>query len=237
MIQIIFENENFIVCDKPAMVLSVPDRLGPESQRSCLGIQLQKQMKNPIFPVHRLDFEVSGLIMFAKNGKAHQISQDWFQKRTLKKYYHAQTLQQNFDFLSTWPDSAKKKIDQVIISDQPGQSFKWTSKIVRGKRRSFEADHGEIATTLATLKSREESPDPVILNWILEPVTGKPHQLRYELCKRGFPILGDVLYGSTQRPIGEAGIALRAVKLDLTAIKDRLDLPEIIEVSDSILVK
>lgn len=228
MIQIVFENEHFFVCDKPALVLSVPDRMGKESERNCLGIELQKKHKAPVYPVHRLDFEVSGLILFAKNSKSHQISQDWFQKRTLKKYYQAQTGLQNFDFLKSWPETAKKNMDQQKIEIKPGQSLTWNSKLVRGKKRTFEAEHGEPSTTKAMIK---EVTDQVI-HWQLEPITGKPHQLRYELCKHGFPILGDVLYGG--QSIAKNGIALRAVKLDLTGVGssslDRLGLPEVIQV-------
>ena len=208
----------------PAMVLSVPDRMGTESSRACLGIELQKKLKAQVFPVHRLDFEVSGLIIFAKNSKAHQIAQEWFQKRFLKKYYQAQTCLQNFDFLKFWPETSKKSIDQTKIENTAGQNFLWNSKLVRGKKRTFEADHGEQATTKALIQIVADD----VLNWQLEPITGKPHQLRYELCKHGFSILGDVLYGGEQR--NSKGIALRAVKLDLTGIQDRLGLPELVTI-------
>ena len=59
----LFQNEHFVIMDKPAMVLTVPDR--HQSDRPCLGLELQKELKTQIFPVHRLDYEVSGLVLFA----------------------------------------------------------------------------------------------------------------------------------------------------------------------------
>jgi tRNA pseudouridine32 synthase/23S rRNA pseudouridine746 synthase len=64
----------------------------------------------------------------------------------------------------------------------------------------------------------------VHLYWILEPLTGRAHQLRFELSRHGYPIVGDVLYGA--KDIFEKGIALRAIELDLSKVNDRFGLPE-----------
>ena len=63
---VLFENENFIAVDKKSGVLSVPSRMGKEDPRPVLGLELQETLKKQIFPVHRLDFEVSGM---SKNDK------------------------------------------------------------------------------------------------------------------------------------------------------------------------
>ena len=85
---------------------------------------------------------------------------------------------------------------------------------------------GSEAITLATLLAMDEAG----LHWRLQPLTGRAHQLRVELARRGCPIHGDALYGS-QHPYGN-GIALRAIALDFTtsAAAQALGLPEIIEV-------
>ena len=99
MISVVFENENFIVCDKPPGVLSVPDRLGAKSERLCLGTEIERQKNIRIFPVHRLDFEVSGLIIYAKNKNAHKMSQEWFLKKQITKKYQALSFTQDFSHL------------------------------------------------------------------------------------------------------------------------------------------
>ncbi len=223
ILKVVFENENFIVCDKPSEVLSTPDRHG--SDRPCLGLEIQKKLNIQIYPVHRLDFEVSGLILYAKNKTAHKASQDWFLKKFITKKYLALTHKQDF---SHWPENVPTVRDPIIM--QTDQSFFWKTQIQRGKRRSFESAHGEWAETQAQVASAEKE----LISWNLFPLTGKPHQLRLELSRRGFPILGDALYGSKVKitpDIWQHGsIALRAVEIDLAAINNRMGLPEKISI-------
>ena len=233
MIELVFENENFIVCDKPGEVLSVPDRLGAASDRSCLGIELEKIKKIKIFPVHRLDFEVSGLIIYAKNSVAHKKSQMWFENKLIHKTYRGVSLEQNFDHTKKWPEKIRAGFNPQIFKPEPGQKFIWTSQIARGKKRSYQSPHGEWAETHAELVSYEKPTathhEKSILFWNLSPVTGKSHQLRFEMAQHGFPILGDQLYGSEMAldrvlwPFD--GIGLRAISLDLSSVPDRLGLP------------
>ena len=215
MINIVFQNENFVVLNKPASVLSVPSR-DREDPRPCLGLLLQKHLNQPVLPVHRLDFEVSGLIIFAVKPHAHRISQDWFNKKIITKKYTATTRFQDY---SHWPSDIKTVHD--VIEAAPQQNFFWKTQIQRGKRRSFESMHGEWAETKAIIKSVLKDG----LHWGLFPLTGKPHQLRLELSRRGFPIDGDKLYGSKVILENKSGIALEAVSLDLTQIADRMGLP------------
>ncbi len=270
MIQIVFENEHVVVCDKPSGVLSVPDRLGKDSKRKCLGLELQKKLQRQIFPAHRLDFEVSGLIIYAKTARAHEITQNWFQKKQIQKYYLAQTLKQDFTFAESWPDKAKQSLvrEPILVSENSSLSappasvpasppvslptpwWEWTSRIVKGKRRVFEAPHGDLAITrariLKILKSTDsfshysqvkesyfELNSSLLYLWELEPVTGRSHQLRFELCKHGFPIVGDTLYGGLASP-NEDWIALRAYKIEFktnlpdTSEINRLGLPPVL---------
>lgn len=215
MIQAVFQNKNFIVCNKPPQVLSVPAREKSDA-RSCLGLDLQKQLKTQVFPVHRLDFEVSGLIIYALNSQAHKVSQNWFIRREIRKLYRAETTTQNFDH---WP--ANIPTDRRVVSTEANDKYVWKTKILRGKKRSFESANGEWAETEATVVGQANNK----VQWQLYPVTGKPHQLRLELSRRGFPIVGDLLYGSKLQHL-KAGIALEAYELDLTKVSDRLGLPE-----------
>jgi tRNA pseudouridine32 synthase / 23S rRNA pseudouridine746 synthase len=219
MIQIVFQNKNFIVCNKPAEVLSVPAR-EKNDPRPCLGIALQNEFETQIFPVHRLDFETSGLIMYALNAQSHKISQDWFLKKTIHKHYQAMTCFQNFNH---WP--ANIETDRSVIEANVELTAHWRTQMQRGKRRSFESKHGEWAETEARMIEVRQGH----ILWQLDPITGKPHQLRFELSRRGFPILGDGLYGSRESFTGP-GIALRAVRLNLLDIENRLGLPDSFDV-------
>lgn len=224
-LEIVFENENFVFADKPALVLSTLSREGARDERECLGIELQNQLKIQIFPVHRLDFEVSGLVMFAKNAKAHRLANEWFEKKQVFKVYHALSGDQSFEHI---PENIKNHRRHFVPT--LNEKFLWKSRLLRGKKRSYEHATGKASETEAIYLGREAQRK--WHHWELHPLTGRPHQLRYELSRHGFPIIGDELYGS-KISFTKPGIALRAVKIDFTAAKnaDSLGLPRDLQIS------
>lgn len=189
--KIIFENEFIVAIDKAAQVLSVPSRMGNEDARPCAGLLLQKQLGIQIYPCHRLDYEVSGLLVFAKNPKAHRELNQIFENHQLEKTYQALScVPQNFE------NSSEKQI--------------WKSRILKGKKRSYESFHGKDCLTFAW--SYPVLGQESLLEWVLQPQTGRSHQLRFEMSKHGHPILADKLYGS-DLDWGHPGIALRSLRL------------------------
>src|ERR1700749_88727 len=81
--EILFENDSFIALNKPAGLLSIPDREGKEpSLKSWL-----KEKYGNIFTVHRLDRETSGVIIFAKDEATHKYLNGIFEDRDVQKYY------------------------------------------------------------------------------------------------------------------------------------------------------
>jgi tRNA pseudouridine32 synthase/23S rRNA pseudouridine746 synthase len=150
------------------------------------------------WPVHRLDEEVSGILVFAKNAEAHRRLCGLFEARTAKKEYEAYTT-------SSSP----------ALAFEPGApALRFEDLLARGKRRAFVAPHGKQALTLASPMGEIVDGESTVQRWILRPQTGRSHQLRVQLALRGYPIVGDALYGST-RPFVPDGIALRAVRLDV----------------------
>ena len=82
-LSVIHETKDFIVVNKPAGLLSIPDREGDE-------LSLKKILRDQygeIYTVHRLDRDTSGIIVFAKNEKAHQHLSVSFEERSVEKYY------------------------------------------------------------------------------------------------------------------------------------------------------
>lgn len=224
-LEIVFENENFVVLDKPAMVLTTPSREGASDARECLGLALQNQLGQQIFPVHRLDFEVSGLVMFAKKAKAHAVANGWFEHKSVFKVYQAFTTDQNFDHIPANVKNDRKKL--VLNADA---KFLWTSRLLRGKKRAYDHATGKPSETEAVYLGKDGKTG--WHRWELHPLTGRPHQLRYELSAHGFPIVGDALYGS-KVSFTRPGIALRAVRIDFTKTPGAREfgLPATIEVA------
>jgi tRNA pseudouridine32 synthase / 23S rRNA pseudouridine746 synthase len=209
---IVFQNDHVVAVDKRAGTLTVPSRTGSADPRPCLGRDLQRALGVRLWPVHRLDFEVSGLVLFAKSAAAHRTAGAAFESRRVRKTYEALT--EGADRAPPLP-----------------ASFDWESRLVRGKRRSFEAPHGAPARTHARALARVPSDGfltpaagadvPDLLHVVLEPETGRPHQLRVHLARAGFPVVGDALYGALTRWRDAGGIALRSVGLELLAAEDR----------------
>lgn len=224
MIQIVFENAHFVICDKAAGVLSTPSRFEGDDKRFCLGLELQKQLGVQIYPVNRLDFEVSGLVVYAKTADGHRAANSWFEKKEVSKTYRALTTGQSFAHIP-----AQVQNPRVEIQLEPGLKLEWTSRILRGKRRAYESPQGKDCLTRAQYLGRSAKG---FHKWDLNPVTGRAHQLRFDLSRHGFPIVGDRLYGS-EEPFGADSIALRSYKLDFSKAPraHALGLPEVLEVS------
>lgn len=199
--QILFENEHLILVDKPSGYLSVPSRMGISDPRPVVGIQLQNYVGTPIFPVHRLDEETSGLLLFAKTKPAQKILSGAFEQHQVQKTYQA--------------------LSELQAGAQNCLHLTFKNKLVRGKKRSFEAEHGQYAETWI---ENIECFSTKYWLWTLQPKTGRSHQLRVQLAMRGYPLLGDKLYGGPSSlpshlylPPGslvEKTIGLRAIKLD-----------------------
>lgn len=247
----LFQNSDFIVLDKPSGVLSTPSRDMEKDQRVVLGLELQKSLGRQIFPVHRLDFEVSGLVIYALSAKAHSEANSWFEKKMISKTYRAWTLSQSFAHIPGNVDNPKLSFEPI-----QEKTYQWHSKILKGKKRAYVSEQGKESHTLAkflgsgpqqdavdvqlskewAFKSMGESEELLSAfnekgkRWDLQPVTGRSHQLRFELSYRGFPILGDKLYGSSLSFPHSSAIALRAWKIDFSGIpaERRWGLPKVL---------
>jgi 23S rRNA pseudouridine1911/1915/1917 synthase len=79
----VVENENFIAINKPAGLLSIPDRT--QSEPSLKDILIAKY--GNIFTVHRIDKDTSGMIVFAKNEATHKFLSLAFEERKVEKFY------------------------------------------------------------------------------------------------------------------------------------------------------
>ncbi len=161
--KIIFETSDCILVDKPAHWLSVPGR-DPQDARPVLGRELEKQLGLRIYPVHRLDAEVSGLMVYAKTPEFHREANSLFENKKVTKTYQAFT---------------------EFGSFTKGEKVRWHSKLLRGKKRAYEAEYGKPSITEGYVIEQHKT----ALEWRLNPLTGRAHQLRYELFKHKCPLL------------------------------------------------
>jgi tRNA pseudouridine32 synthase/23S rRNA pseudouridine746 synthase len=219
--QILFENPDLIIALKPSNLLSVRSRFHKENPLPNLIDDLCTKTKQHLLPVHRLDFEVAGLLLIAKNKKTQSTLSQYFEKRMIQKTYLALSLEVDLLHFEKLPFEVEK------IELKKEKKFEWKSKILRGKKRSYSSPQGDSCLTNALYKGFQKKDFFTIHQWELHPLTGRSHQLRFEMARHSHPIIGDDLYFAPLAPSYQKGIALVAQKLDFKKCKDyeKLGLP------------
>ena len=214
--RVVFQGAHVVAVDKPSGWLSVPSRLGAADKRSSVGRWLEKELNQRLFPLHRLDEPVSGLLLFARSPQAQVAISSWFEDRRVQKKYVAATL--SLPKAWQWGDcpwDAHQRFDEAQL---------WRCSLSKGKRRSFvDPQNGKNSETKAFLRGKGILQDEPCFQWELYPLTGRSHQLRIHLALSGFPILGDSLYGCDVS--FSNGIALRSVEIVFPSESGKWDLP------------
>ena len=169
---VIFEDEHLLVVNKPAgMNTHAPSPFAGEGVYDWLRHREPRWANLAI--IHRLDKETSGVIVFGKTALANRSLTEQFTERAVRKKY-------------------------LLLSDcAPKQSpLVAKSKISRAGERYVSGARGEEAETrFRALDSKFKIQNSKLI--MVEPLTGRTHQIRVHAAENGFPILGDVLYGGT----------------------------------------
>lgn len=167
---VIYENDDFVVVNKPSGLLSVPDREGKEV--SLKTILIEKY--GSIFTVHRLDRDTSGIIIFAKNEVTHKHLSQQFEERKTEKIYCGLVLGSL---------SNKKGTIELPIAEHPVK--KGTMIVHR---------NGKISVT-----DYEVLEDFRSYSWVQFQIhTGRTHQIRLHMKDIGHPIACDEIYGDNK---------------------------------------
>ena len=169
-LDIIFENDDFIAINKPAGMLSIPDRT--QSSESLKDI-LQKKYPE-IFTIHRIDRDTSGLIIFAKNETTHQFLSQAFEERLVEKDYVG---------LVHGSLSQKEGTIEAPITEHPAKNGKM---VVFKKGKPSITDY----------KVLEEFGTFSFLEFRIH--TGRTHQIRVHMQHLGHAIVCDEFYGNGQ---------------------------------------
>ena len=167
---ILYEDDQIIVADKPAGLLSVPGKLA--GREDCLITRLQAARWDA-FLVHRLDCDTSGVMIFARNKRAQGFLGQEFEQRRAQKTYIARVAGQMSG------DSGR--VDLPLCADWPNRP-----------RQMVSHEHGRPAVTDWQGICREATETRVRLT----PLTGRSHQLRVHMLALGHPILGDPIYAT-----------------------------------------
>lgn len=189
-IDIIYEDKDIIVINKPSGLLTVATE--KEKNKTAYHLVMEylkkKNKNNRIFIIHRLDKDTSGIIMFAKNERAKHLYQD------------------------NWNDIVKKRCYYAVIAG------KMESK--EGTIKSYLKENGNMVYSvkdrsgklaITEYKVLKERKNISLLDINLK--TGRKNQIRVHMKENKTPILGDLKYGEKSKLINR--LALHAYKLEL----------------------
>lgn len=188
--QLVFQDPEFLVVNKPAMLLTVPGR-HPDNF-DCLVSRVQQDFPNAQV-VHRLDYDTSGLVILPLSKAALSHISKQFQARTVHKQYQA-LVQGQFA-------QDHGSIDLPIAADPDRRPlYKICQATGKASLTHFQLLDFDQARHLSRL--------------LLSPVTGRSHQLRVHLLSQGHPIIGDTLYGDTVNQALSPRLCLHAVSIE-----------------------
>jgi len=168
--EVLYVDDAILVVNKPAGLLAVPGR-GPEKQ-DCLALRVAQHYPETRV-VHRLDMATSGLMLFARSLVMQRTLSRLFETRQIEKQYMALVC-------GVLPESGE--IALTIAPDWPNRP-----------RQKIEPIYGKAALT----RFRCLDAGHPVSRLLLEPITGRTHQLRVHLAAIGHPIVGDTLYEGT----------------------------------------
>jgi 23S rRNA pseudouridine1911/1915/1917 synthase len=194
-LDILFENRDLIVINKPAGMVVHP-AAGHPSHTLVNAVlahtpKLTVGGENRPGIVHRLDRDTSGIIIVAKNDVAMRDLQAQFKNRTVKKTYFAL-----IEGIVSPPNG--------IIDAPIGRDPKYRQKmkvLTRGTRRD----------SVTVYHTRANIGGYTLID--AEPQTGRTHQIRVHLAFLGFPVVADEIYGKKQNALGLGRHFLHACKI------------------------
>ncbi len=179
-IEVLYEDSSVLCCVKPTGVLS---QSAPGEETDLVQL-LQKQTGGAIFPVHRLDRAVGGVMVFAKTKEAAAALNRQIASRTLEKRYVA--------LIHGTMEPPQGELEDLLFRDARTNKVFVVNrprKGVRDARRSYETEESDGAVSRVAI--------------LLD--TGRTHQIRVQFASRRHPLLGDRRYGARD---GEASLCL-----------------------------
>lgn len=181
MVELLYSDDELLVCLKPVGVAS-------ESGENGLPTLLEKQTGRTVYPVHRLDTGVGGIMVYALNASCAAALSAQIQRGEFVKRYLAVVRGVPEEGTGTYTDLLfhDRRSNKSFVTDKKRAGVK-TAVLDYGVLQSVECD----GRTLSLLQIRLH--------------TGRTHQIRVQFASRGMPLYGDGKYGGRTE---KSGIAL-----------------------------
>ena len=172
--EILYEDEHLLVADKPHFLPVMP---AGEYLQHTLLVRLRRVFDLPdLAPLHRIDRETAGVVMFAKHEAVRGIYHALFRERQIHKQYEA---------IARWQPDLAYPFEHASCMQESGDFF-----------RMSEAEGAVNSRTVVDVLEHNAA----WARYLLSPISGKRHQLRVHMAALGMPLLYDSLYPQV-RPV------------------------------------
>ncbi len=185
-LRILHDDDHIVVLEKPEGLLSVATDF---ETKATVHAMLKRQFHNRrVYPVHRLDRETSGVMLFAYTEQARDHLKSQFEQHTIHKAYYA-----------------------IVEREMPLGNGKWESYLEEDDfyfvKTTNDSVKGKLAITHYQVLKAERNRSLLLLN----PQSGRKNQLRVHCSEAGHPIVGDKKYKAATNPIKR--VCLHAQKI------------------------
>ena len=205
---VVYEDNHIIVVNKTSSEIVQGDKTGDTPLSETVKSYLKEKYNKPgnvfIGVTHRLDRPVSGLVVFAKTGKALERLNEMFRNGDVKKTYWA--------IVKECPKETEGELVHYLVrNEKQNKSYAYDKEVKNSKK------------AILHYKLIGHSQNYYLLEVDLK--TGRHHQIRCQLAKMGCPIKGDLKYGAQRsNPDGSICLHARMVKFMHPVSKELIEL-------------